>query len=291
MEKAYIILAHKLPDQLYRLVERLDDNLSVFFIHVDVKADLLKFNRLSDFGDKVQLIKREDIEWAGINIIKAEINGLQAIKDSNRNFDRIILLSGQDYPIKSNDLINDFFKTSPYSIFFEHWPMPNHKIWEGGGMYRFNKYFLGMGKYQKLGAKALNFLAIIFPFLRRKLPYNLLPYAGWMWWTLDMYSLNYILEFIKNHPKYMRYHRHTFAVDEVFIHTILLNSKDERLLGSISNNYLRYLFWPDFAGSHPKLLKKEHLQDIKASDALYARKFDINKEAEILNLIDASCLI
>lgn len=291
MEKAYIILAHKLPDQLYRLIERLDDNLSVFFIHIDLKADLSKFNQLSDFGNKVQLIKREDIKWAGISIIKAEINGLQAIKDSNKHFDRIILLSGQDYPIKSKDRINNFFKASPYSVFIEHWPVPNHKIWKGGGMFRFNKYFLGTGKYEKLKGKCINFLGIIFPFLRRKLPYNLLPYGGWMWWTLDMYALNYILQFIKDHPRYMDFHKYSFAVDEIFLQTILLNSKDERLLKSISNNYLRYLFWPDFAGSHPKLLKKDNLEDIKTSAALFARKFDMNKDAEILDLIDKNCFI
>lgn len=291
MEKAYIILAHKLPDQLYRLVKRLDDGSSAFFIHIDKKTDLATFSRLSDFGDKVQIIEREDIKWAGISIMQAEINALKAIKKANKKFDRIILLSGQDYPIKSNEHINNFFKTSPYSIFIEHWTIPNYKIWkDGGGMYRINKYFFGTQKNQKLRAKALNFLAILFPFLRRKIPYNLLPYAGWMWWTIDMKALDYILQFIKDHPKYMRFHKYTFAVDEVFIHSILLNSKDEKLLKSISTNNLRYIDWPGFIGPHPKTLRKDNINDVKASDALFARKFDTNKDSEILDLIDKNCL-
>lgn len=291
MEKAYIILAHKLPGQLYRIVERLDDGLSTFFIHIDLKADFEEFSKVSDFGNKVKFIKRENIKWAGFDIIKAVLNGLNAVKEANKKFDRIILLTGQDYPIKSNEYINNFYKNSPYSVFIDYWPIPNHEIWKkNGGMYRVNKYFFGTDKNSKLRAKALNFLAIIFPFLRRKLPYGLLPFGGWAWWTIDMYALNYILQFLQDHPKYMRFHRHTFVVDEMFLHTILLNSKDERLLKSITNNYLRYVNWPDTSKGHPEILRKDDLEAIKASGALYARKFDINKDAEILDLIDKSCL-
>lgn len=291
VEKAYIILAHKLPDQLYRLVERLDDDLSTFFVHIDIKADSTKFSRLSDFGDKIQMIKRENIRWAGISMVYAELNALQAIKEFNKSFDRIILLSGQDYPIKSNNFINEFYRTSNYSNFFEHWTLPNYKIWKlRGGMFRVDKYFFGIGKYQKLRAKILNFIAILLPFLKRKLPYNLRPYAGWMWWTIDMYALNYILQFLKDHPRYIRYHKYTFAPDEMFMHTILLNSKDEKLLKSISNDYLRFIIWPDFIGAHPKGIEKGNINEVKASKALFARKFDITKDDEILDLIDKNCL-
>jgi hypothetical protein len=37
MKKAYIILAHKQPELLYKLVEKLDANQSTFFIHIDKK--------------------------------------------------------------------------------------------------------------------------------------------------------------------------------------------------------------------------------------------------------------
>ena len=292
MEKAYIILAHKLPEQLYRLVERLNDGYSTFFIHIDKKADIARFDNLSDFGDAIQLIEREDIKWAGISIVDAEINALRAIKAFDKKFDRIILLSGQDYPIKSNEHINKFFRTSPYSVFIEYWSMPNFKIWgEQGGMFRFDKYFFGTKKYEKLRAKCLNFLSILLPFLQRKIPNKLVPYGGWMWWTLDMYALDYILRYIDNNPKYLRYHKYTFAPDETFLQTILLNAKDERLLKSISNNHLRYIFWPDTTKGHPTLLRKQHLKEIKASDALFARKFDSTKDEEILDLIDKNCLL
>lgn len=291
MEKAYIILAHKLPDQLFRLVERLNDGSSTFFIHIDIKANLEEFGKLSEFGDKVQLVKREDGKWGKMGINIAVLNGLRAIREFNKKIERIIVLSGQDYPIKSNEYINHFFRTSPYSVFIEHWPMPNFEIWKyRGGMFRLDKYFFGLKRSEKLKAKALNCLAMFIPFLRRKLPYNLLPYGGWSWWTIDMYALDYILQFLKDHPKYIKFNKYSISSDEMFIHTILLNSKDEKLLKSITNNYLRCIFWESYSNSHPKTLGKNDLNDIEKSDALFARKFDITKDGEILDLIDKNCL-
>lgn len=286
MNKAYIILAHKQPEQLYRLVERLDDNLSTFFIHIDKKKSLTDFNNLLDFGDKVEFIKREASNWGEIGIVMAILNALKAVKESDKKIDHIVLLSGQDYPIKSNDYINNFFSTSPYSVFIEYWTMPNYRIWkEHGGMFRITKYFLGLKKRRRYMAKSMNFIAIVLPFLKRKLPYKLKPYCGWMWWSMDYYALNYILKFLDDHPKYLKYHKYTFVPDEFFFQTILLNSKDERLLASITNNNMRYIRWKDDV-SHPEILRKSEIKDIIQSDALFARKVDPDKDKDILDLID-----
>lgn len=289
MEKGYIILAHKFPEQLYRLVKRLDDNESTFYIHIDKKKELKDFNNLLDFGNKVQFIKRESSNWGGIGIVKAVINGLKAVSDSDKKTERIILLSGQDYPIKSNKYINEFLRTSPHKIFIKHWKMPNFEIWKKrGGMFRFDKYFFGMKPSQKFFAKVLNFTGIIFPFVKRKLPYKLAPYGGWQWWMIDMYALNYILNFLKDHPGYLKYHEYTFVPDEIFFQIILLNAKDEKILSGIANDDMRYLQWKQ--KSHPETLLKENFEEIAASKDLFARKFDSDIDEEILDLIDENVL-
>lgn len=292
MEKAYIILAHKQPDQLYRLVERLNDGLSAFFIHIDKKASITEFNALQSFGDKVQLIKREDCRWGEISIVIAIINGLKAIKESNKKIERIILLSGQDYPIKSNDAINHYLKTSAYSIFIKYWKIPNYDLWKNrGGLFRLDKYFFGLKPYQRFTAKAINFLAIYISPFRRKLPYNLVPYGGWMWWTIDMYALNYILKFLEDHPKYLQYHKYTFVPDEIFFQTILLNSKDKKLLEKIDNSDIRYIYWKEFSNSHPEILTRNNIKEIMKSEGLFARKFDLDLDKEIFDIIDENCLV
>ena len=47
MQKNYLILAHKNPEQLCRMIRTLDDGVSTFFIHVDAKVAIEPFKALS----------------------------------------------------------------------------------------------------------------------------------------------------------------------------------------------------------------------------------------------------
>ena len=50
--------------------------------------------------------------------------------------DHVVLLSGQDYPIKPNAYIEDFLAAGSESSFFMHFPLPTAN-WSHGGMRRF----------------------------------------------------------------------------------------------------------------------------------------------------------
>ncbi len=287
MEKAYIILAHKNPHQLYRLIQKLDDQHSAFFIHIDKKASFTGFEQLHYLFNKVIFTKRSNAGWGSFGLVEATLHAMQAIGECPVKFNRIILLSGQDYPIKSNDYINQYLKSSPFCIFIEYFLIPNHDKWQPrGGLFRIDKYFFGLKKYQRFIARSFNFLSDYLPLIKRKHPHYMHPYAGAQWWIIDDYALKYILHFVKNNPEYITFHKSTFAPDEVFFQTILLNSKDEKIQKSICNNHLRYMNWPSRYNSHPEILLKEDISNIRQSDALFARKFDIHAEENILELVD-----
>jgi len=289
MTKAYIILAHKNLDHLSRLLERLDDGHSYFFIHIDLKTSLSAL----DFLDKpiVTLVKRINTRWGGFSLAEATIIAMQAVKDSAIDFKSISLLSGQDYPIKSNKEIDQFLSTSKFSIFLDYFPLPNYRRWLTGGTYRYKKYFFGTGIIDFFFSKTLNLLSAVIPVFSRKLPYHLRPYCGSQWWTIDQYALHYILNYIGQNPEYSRFHQYTFAPDELFFHIILLNAKDERIQGSILNDNLRYMKWIRYEDPHPEILTKDDLPNLFASSSLFARKFDPLKDQEILNLIDEQLLL
>ncbi len=294
MEKAYIIEAHKYPNQLYRLVSRLNDGFSEFFIHIDVTVEITPFKILSDFKGIVHFIERADSKWAGFGSVQATLNGLKAVKASGKKFDRIVLLSGQDYPIKSNNYINDFFANSPHSVFVDYFPIPDHKKWPGndrGGWYRVDKYYIGLKRYEMFCSKCLNFLSNYIPFLKRKMPNGMKPYTGSAWWIVDMYALNYILDFDKNHPEYRTFHQYTFVPDELYIHMIIANSTDEKLLSRVEKNNKHFMIWETSNCAHPNILGKADFQAIFSSDGLFARKFDEKADAEILDMIDQKILL
>lgn len=294
MEKAYLIMAHKNPGQVHRLVSRLIDGSSDFFIHIDKKTDSTPFETsLRALGSIVHFTERFDATWGGYGLIKPFLCGLKMVQQTTKKFERIILLSGQDYPIKSNADINHFFEQSPYSVFVDFFPIPNFEKWPGrdrGGWYRVDKYFFGLKWYHFLFSKSLNLAATFLPFLRRSIPNAMKPYTGQTWWILDPYALNYILDYVEQHPEYIAFHRNTFVADELFVQMILANSTDPKLLQSIENNDRRFIIWEKQDSAHPNILRTTDFDTIRSSTDLYARKFDEGIDGAILDLIDTEIL-
>ncbi len=287
MVKAFIILAHKNPFQVERLIKRLDDGVSSFFIHYDKKSLAIENLRFSELEGRIDWLEGLQTDWGGFNIVQATVNGLKAILSKKKEFEKIILLSGQDYPIKNNEFIDLYFSTSSYKVFLDYTIIPNYKRWKPrGGMYRIDSYYLGLKKHEKLRAKTLNLLTKLIPAFGRKQP-GMIPYAGSQWWTLDMASLKYILQFLEDNPLYTRYHKYTFAPDELFFHTILLNTSDFKLRNSIKNDNLRFMKWEDSTTSHPDVLTVTDIHSIFKSQALFARKFDLSVDNRVCDLIDA----
>lgn len=294
MKKAYIIMVHKNPLQVCRLVSRLNDGFSDFFIHIDKTAAIAPFEIIKEISQVVQFVERADSKWGGFGFVQASLNGLKAVRDSNKHFDRIFLLSGQDYPIKSNDYINDFLEKYPKSVFIEYFPIPDYQKWKGkdrGGLYRVDKFYFGLKWHEILQSKAINFLSAYIPFLRRKTPNGMKPFAGSAWWSVDLYAINYILDYDKNHPEYRAFHQSTFVPDELFMQMIVGNSKDEVLLKSLENDNRRLTIWENAAAAHPNTLKANDFAAIQVSDQLFARKFDEKADTEILDLIDSKILL
>lgn len=111
VKKNYMIQAHHNPMLLRRLISRLDDGFSKFFIHIDLKSDIQPFREMIN-GDHIYFIeKRVDCIWADYSQVVATCNLMEAIINSN-NRGVIIFLSGQDYPVKSNDFINYFLSNN-----------------------------------------------------------------------------------------------------------------------------------------------------------------------------------
>jgi hypothetical protein len=290
VKKAYIILAHKNEQQVQRLVDTLDDNNSTFFLHVDLKVSNSEFKKVFEKDTRVHFVPRVKTEWGGFGLVEATLNAMSEVSKSG-NFDKIILLSGQDYPIKSNEEIDQYFHDSKFNIFIDHFPLPNYKKWgSDGGMYRVNKYFFGLSWIEKYLAKAVNFLAMFIPAINRKIAKGMEPFSGSQWWAMDMPALNYILDYVATHPEYVKFHKHTFAADELFFQMILLNCEDESLRDNIANDNLRYMKWKTSDIAHPEILKVNDLTYIGKSNALFARKFDTGIDEEVINVIDDQLL-
>src|SRR5580704_13198639 len=102
MKIAHLIIAYKDPELTERLIRALTIHSDAdCWLHVDIKTDIRLYEHLKKLP-RVRLIKkRVAVHWAGFSCVKAMLNSLEEIIQSEIEYDFVNLMSGQDYPIKS----------------------------------------------------------------------------------------------------------------------------------------------------------------------------------------------
>jgi hypothetical protein len=276
MKVACLINTYTSAKQIQKFVQKLSNGQFDFYIHVDKKLDLETYKLLFERFPNVYFVKkRVDVKWGSITSVEATINGLKLIEATGIKYDFINFMSGQDYPIKSADYILNFLKQNIGKEFihyknFEDWP---------GVEKRLNKYFLTdlrfRGNFRVQGL--LN--SII---KRRKAPKNITIYGFSTFWTLSHDCAMYMVKYLEENPLFKRFFKYTFGSDELIYQTIIMNSPYKDAV--INNNY-RYVDWSE-GNDRPKFLRTEDFDKIIASDRIFGRKFNIDIDENILNMID-----
>ena len=223
MLKAYIVLAHTRPTQLGRLVRSLDDGSSHFFIHIDRNCDAKPFlQELPNRNCYHQIAPRERCGWGQFGLVRATLHGLQAVLETHIEFDVIQLISGQDYPLRTNAYIKRFFELNRGRNFIEHWSFPA-PFWTNGGLDRIHAYHFGDRRRrsrQRL-SRLVTWVCNRSVILRRQFPRDLTPFGGWQWWSISLAAAKEIKRFTEIRPDFLRYHRWSLVPDEIFFQTIL----------------------------------------------------------------------
>jgi hypothetical protein len=275
---AYFILCHKEPERVARLVKRLQTDIDFFQVHFDTTVGKQQFKEwkkiIEHQCDKrnLEVVSEFRCRWGSFGGVNATLNAMRRFKD--HNYDYFVNLSGDCYPIKPIQIIKNSFDGQT-AAFMEVFELPT-SIWNNGGMERlwYKHYFPSVGKHSK---------RLRIPRLNRKLPYKLKPYGGSAFFCLPKMHVDYILEFIDKKPAVKKFFKHTNIIDEVFFQTILKNSPFQ---SHIFNDNKRYISWNGSRDSHPKFLTVADFESFMKSDKLFARKFSLAVDKDILDLID-----
>lgn len=295
MKIAYIILAYNKPAQLGRLIKKLNHKDCAFFLHIDKKSKFEDFkNELENLpvDTELTLLPRTKVYWGAFGMVQATLSGLNLIVNEHK-FQRIILLSGQDYPIKSNVYINEFFESNENN-YIPYFSLPSEE-WDLGGMKRIQNYhFRFMGRRftsPPLSPPVHLHSKIFYNLLKlrfknpRMFPKGLKPFGGFSWWRITDTAAKEILNFLENRPDFIKFFNYTHCADEMFFQTILLNTKNGSIINSVVNSDVSFIKWTR-GEPHPHILKSSDFEEIQRSDALFARKFDSLVDSKIFDLID-----
>lgn len=284
---AYLILAHSKPRQLIKLINALkNDNLTCFVIHYDSRASDCEYKELIDeFSNNPYIYfveKRVKCFWGDFSLVEATLECMKCLEENNITYNYAVLLSGQDYPIKSNGEIFQFFQENYGSEFIECEKFPVKKWW-GGGMNRLHYYYYNKSdnalKYVK--CSMISLLRKIK--VKRKLP-EMDFYGGSQWWALTNEAIKFIIDYVNRNKLSVSFFEYSHIPDEIFFHTIIMNSHFKT---AIKNDNLKYIHWIKHDQSSPSVLRAEDIDSILNIKKLFARKFDMNTDYKIIELLDS----
>lgn len=119
MNHAALIMAHKNVDQVIRLIRSLSSDKIHVFVHLDKKMKITKSEKkdMSSCADNVYIIdERVNGMLDTWSLVEAALHLIRYAKEVGLqrgfNYSYFMLLSGQDYPIKSKKNISDYLKDS-----------------------------------------------------------------------------------------------------------------------------------------------------------------------------------
>lgn len=284
MRIAHIIITHKYPVQLARLVRRLQHPQSDIYVHVDKKVDIAPFKSLKPLQDVFFIEKRVKINWGGNSTLMAMVQSVQEITSMKRKYDFINLISGQDYPLKNAQKMYEFFQQHPGYNFISYDECRGSEWWQAA-VARYQKYhFTDLSIKWKYALQSM--INRIMPL--RKFPANLHLHGGnkSAWWTISGECASYMVREILENRRLLKFLKYCWGTDEFAIATLIMNSEFRKT--TINNNY-RYIDWSE-GNSHPKSLARADVPELAKSDMLFARKFDSEIDSEVLDWIDFNLL-
>jgi hypothetical protein len=286
---AYLILAHTNPEQLGRLIRKLQTENTRVFVHLDAKAAnrQLYCDAVQSAGNAAFVYPQTDVRWGAYSVVQAILNGLGVIAGSELDFDYIVLMSGQDYPIKNNRYIHEFFMRNRGCEFIHHRRLPIEEFRDGrmDRIWYYYNYDNTRNAFDTPGGCAYEAEMKQRGMKRSFIP-GMVPYHGSMWWSLTGDCIRHILKTVRENREIVNFFRYTKFPDEQFFQTLVMNSP---YAGKVSNENLWYTDWSGENTLHPKTLGASDFSALEGASALFARKFNANLDEQILNLIDG-CL-
>lgn len=303
MQKNYLILAHKNPLQLGRMIERLDDGASKFFIHLDAKTPIEPFAACLE-GAHIRFIEpRERCVWGDFSIVQATIRLMEAASEEQGIF---ILMSGQDYPIQSQGYINAFLESNKGFDFIEIEPLEekwkpkmvkdkleHYHILHSEERGNSNCYapFAHCSVFQKLrtlmhllkGRLSVKNFKLLCSLPKRIAPFER-QYAGSQFWAFSERTFYAVLNYIREHKAALEeYYKYTSSPDEIYFHSVLMNlvAKDSTIKLKDPITYVNYF------RKNNVFITEDFEKLSSAKGKLFARKFDTDIDIEILNKLDS----
>ncbi len=290
MKIAYLIIAYHNHDHVSRMIKQLASEDACFFIHVDNKVPIKPFKEAVTSDNCIFINNRVEVIWGGWSMVEATLRLLNTAVKYPLDFNYYQLLSDSCFPLKSAQEIQYSLQASKANYI-----TINEEVVPGSHYFPWiRRYHSHDDRNRKLTWKERLLRKIRRRYRRSFMkgnPYKIMrPYKGWQWWCLTDDCVRYILEFIEQNSRFSRFYKYTRIPDEMFFHTIIMNSNFAQSvvpeMGHGLTTGTHYIEWID--GNKPKILNDEDFESLIQSGCHFARKFCQAESSSLLNTISAN---
>lgn len=300
MKLGFYILSYQSPDPVFlRLLSRLRElPNSDIVIHHDLHQSDFPKDLIQKYDLRL-VEKPHRTHWSHLNNVIATFDALTLLYNQPQPPDWYIALTPNCYPLKSAEHILDFFANTCEDYYLDvrevqpnNFPIPlDQWFYEG-----FHKR-----------------IAFYIPFISRKLKFYWRPvkvdrkpgevpfsksfrlFWGSNWMMLNRRTLEeailkanpYQHPLVNFYKKYITGDNQHPCPQEVIIPSLICNTSG--IKGDMGNN-CRYINWTGVSGWSPNTISMSYWEDLRSTEALWARKFSPGVSDEVMDKIDREIL-
>jgi hypothetical protein len=302
MRICYFIQNHLAPPQVRRLVGVLRRSQAEAFLLVchDGFAGHCTADELRRVLDVDVIETSEPARRGYFSLVQPYFDAVEWLADREIDYDWLVYLSAQDYPTQPLREFESLLATSDCDGYLRFWNACDRENPWGRrrqGMVRYYYQYIDAPRWAAPALRQLRWTNRLQSLMHIHLVYGprvglrgrqppfgraLTCYAGTQWTTLRRACAEAIAERARSQCDLMQWFRRTICPDEAVVQTLLLNSGRFRF----HNGDLRYA---DFTGSktgRPRTLTVQDLPTLLGSSHYFARKFDPDCDARVLDLLD-----
>jgi hypothetical protein len=308
----HFLQTHNRPAQVARLVRVITEGSpdAIVIISHDEAGPALDVAGLRALGNVHVMLNRGG--YGDFSHLDRYFGAIDWLDANGIDYDWLENLTGQDYPLRPIGEIEDTLATTDCDGFLQYSPVFPERVppsadrgtagftlvraVDAKTRYDYRHWRLGQPTPAKKHLmRPLMALNLVQPWVRVFNSYasvgvrrrtvfgrGFYCYGGSFFCTLRAECARYVRDYARANPETVDFFRGTAAPEEVFLHSVLVNSGRFNL----NPDYKRYIDWTGCTHTHPRTLGTEDLSAMLASGAHWARKLDLANGPRLFDLLD-----
>ncbi|SDQ09733.1 Core-2/I-Branching enzyme [Chryseobacterium soldanellicola] len=266
---AYFIMVHHKPEVFKEMFQKIYARDQFYLIHIDRKASL-------EITEEIQLylirfpnayiLESTNIVYGGFSMIQAELNAIEFLLNVSSEWDYFINLSGEDYPLKSQNIIRKFLsinKNRNYIFYYDQ------KFYRPDTLQRIENYFT------ELSYKISSLIS------DREFMKDVTPYIGGKWVIFTRETCSFLV----NNEKvtdFEKFYLNTFLPAESFFQTVLMNTSFSDII--INDDKRAIIEKPLIKKQNPKIF----IELLQSNTYFFVKNLNYKTDESIVKYIEES---